>query len=443
MPLSPPALPGAAPSNRRWELDALRGLMLVLMTLTHLPTRFSDPFGQPFGFVSAAEGFVMLSAYMAGRVYTGKALKKGEAAMQQAFLQRAWKIYACQALLLLFLFTIIAVLGLQARQDAVTNLISYYLDHPLSAFFGGLLLVYSPPLLDILPMYILLMLASPVLLLHGWHHGWGWVLAGSVALWLAAQFGASRALYDAAASLTQGKLIPYEQLGSFHLLAWQFLWVLGLWMGSNSAREPQAAALDWPRWMLRAAIGVAVVGVLWRHAVGQAPFPGGGPNAEGLNLMFDKWQLGPLRLINFLALLVLVLHFGPWLKRHLPRVPALETLGAASLPVFCAHLMLALAALGVFGAAEPGRPVWIDLTILGATFCALYAVAWGSLRIDERAAALLRARAGRRARRGVSGTPSAAPPPARPGAGPQGPEPAPAAAGEALSPPSKAHSPGR
>lgn len=48
--------------TRRWELDALRGLMLVLMTLTHLPTRLSSPLGQPFGFVSAAEGFVLLSA---------------------------------------------------------------------------------------------------------------------------------------------------------------------------------------------------------------------------------------------------------------------------------------------------------------------------------------------------------------------------------------------
>ena len=31
--------------------------MLVLMTLTHVPTRFSSPAGQPFGYVSAAEGF--------------------------------------------------------------------------------------------------------------------------------------------------------------------------------------------------------------------------------------------------------------------------------------------------------------------------------------------------------------------------------------------------
>jgi hypothetical protein len=52
--------------KRLWEVDALRGLMLVLMTLTHLPSRLTDPLGQPFGFVSAAEGFVLLSAFMAG-----------------------------------------------------------------------------------------------------------------------------------------------------------------------------------------------------------------------------------------------------------------------------------------------------------------------------------------------------------------------------------------
>ena len=55
-------------ARRRWEIDLLRGLMLVLMTLTHLPTRVTDPLGQLFGYVSAAEGFVLLSGYMAGLV---------------------------------------------------------------------------------------------------------------------------------------------------------------------------------------------------------------------------------------------------------------------------------------------------------------------------------------------------------------------------------------
>jgi hypothetical protein len=40
--------------ERQTELDWLRGLMLVLMTITHMPTWFSAHVGQPFGFVSAA-----------------------------------------------------------------------------------------------------------------------------------------------------------------------------------------------------------------------------------------------------------------------------------------------------------------------------------------------------------------------------------------------------
>lgn len=89
--------------SRRWELDALRGLMLVMMTLTHLPTRFSDSITQPLGFVSAAEGFVLLSAFMAGSIYTRRALRAGIPAMREAFLFRALKLYACQLATLLFL----------------------------------------------------------------------------------------------------------------------------------------------------------------------------------------------------------------------------------------------------------------------------------------------------------------------------------------------------
>ena len=61
--------------ERRPELDALRGLFLVWMTLTHLPTRFSDFVNQPIGFVSAAEGFVFMSALLVGRIYTRELLE--------------------------------------------------------------------------------------------------------------------------------------------------------------------------------------------------------------------------------------------------------------------------------------------------------------------------------------------------------------------------------
>jgi len=55
--------------RRLHELDALRGLMLVWITFTHLPTVLSTYVNQPFGFVSAAEGFIFLSALFTGRIY--------------------------------------------------------------------------------------------------------------------------------------------------------------------------------------------------------------------------------------------------------------------------------------------------------------------------------------------------------------------------------------
>lgn len=355
--------------TRRWELDALRGLMLVLMILTHLPTRVAVPLGQPLGYVSAAEGFVMLSAYMAGIVYTLRARRDGEPEMREAFLRRALKIYACQAGLLVFLFTVVGFIDLFTDETAIANLTSFFREDPAAAVFGAALLLYNPPLLDILPMYIVFMLASPVLLLHGLHQGWTGILAGSLALWFGSQFGLGGWLYAQAVDLT-GLPVPAEETGSFALLAWQFLWVLGLWMGAASV-TPARVAGPFPRAMVATAAVYAVVCLVWRHAVGQVPFG----DRPALNLLFDKWHLGPLRLLDFLALMLLAMHFAPSLKRHLPRLRVLEAFGAASLTVFCGHLVLALVALALVGEFRPGRPVWVDAVILVGGFVLLYAVA--------------------------------------------------------------------
>jgi hypothetical protein len=356
-------------NDRQWELDAMRGLMLVLMTLTHLPTKLADPLGQPLGYVSAAEGFVLLSAYMAGRVYSAKADRQGAEAMKSAFFNRALKLYACQLALVLFAFTAVAGLGLALREGAVTDLLSFFLERPVVATLSAGLLLYSPALLDILPIYIVFMLVSPLLLLHGKEHGWRGVLALSLALWFGAQFGLGPALYQLAFGWFDMP-VRYRDMGAFEIFAWQFLWTLGLWMGTEHSR-PDHAPTRFPRWMIRTALALAVVAFLWRHAVGQTPMPDG----SVVNLMFDKWHLGPLRLINLLALLVLVMHFGPWLQRHLPRWRPLETLGQAALPVFCAHLVMALLALAMFGAANAGRPASVDLLILFVGFYTLWVVA--------------------------------------------------------------------
>ncbi len=367
--------------TRRPELDALRGVMLVLMTLTHMPTRFADPAGQPFGFVSAAEGFVFLSAFMAGWVYSELARRRGQLAMWRAFEWRALKIYLCQAALLLFLFMVIARLGIKVEQPAVTNLISFYLDDPWLAGRAALVMLYNPPLLDILPMYVLFMLLSPFVLTHAMRRGWAGWMAASVALWLCAQFGAWQWLYEAMAAHSGLRRIPFAQTGAFDPLAWQFVWMFGLCFGAKGLTQAVDAhgAAQFPRWLLGAAAALAITGFLWRHLHGQTPFL---IWRDG-NVLFDKWHLGPLRVLNLLALIVLLLRFGPRLLAWKPRWHLLETLGASSLSIFCAHLVLVLLALALFGASDPARPIWLDVALLAGSFALLYGLAVVLLKLDR------------------------------------------------------------
>lgn len=350
--------------------------MLVLMTLTHVPSKFSSPAGQPFGYVSAAEGFVLLSAFMAGLVYSKKLDQAGSSGMRFAFAMRVLKIYLAQAALLVFLFSAVASIGVATGQPAITNMVGWYLEQPLVALGAALLLVYNPPLLDILPMYIVFMLASPALLLVGRRrHGWTILLAASTALWLAAQWDLRGLLHGWFVGAT-GFPVPNAAIGAFDILAWQLLWVLGLWIGATYAQTRRPPAF--PGWIVALAAAYALVAFVWRHAVGQVPFG----DDWVLNMVWDKWVLGPLRVLDLFALLVLVVRFRDTFAR-LPRLRVLETLGTASLPVFCAHLVVALLALALFGEPTPARSWWFDTGLMAAAFAILYGVARVSEAMDR------------------------------------------------------------
>ncbi|WP_293779011.1 OpgC domain-containing protein [uncultured Oxalicibacterium sp.] len=357
-------------ARRRWELDALRGLMLVLMFATHLPTKYSIGLGQPLGFVSAAEGFVILSAFMAGMINTRKAEKHGIASMRRSFLRRALEVYGCHVACLLLLFTLIATLGLVFHRDEFVNYLGFYLSQPLTGLWAGILLIYNPPLLDILPLYVMLLLVSPFILSHGIQHGWRGIFVISTLLWFVSQFEFSAWLYQGLVMLT-GLPVPFNETGSFETFAWQFLWVFGLWLGSLDARGVLRERKPFPRGVVIAALLTAAIFFIWRHIVGQVPF---GEN-EALNALQDKWHLGPLRMLNFFALLILILHYGERMRQSVPRLRMFEVMGAASLPVFCVHLVMVLLALALLGQNMDHRNDLGDLLLLMGGLFGLYLVA--------------------------------------------------------------------
>ena len=384
----PPTSP--RPPQRQYELDALRGLMLVLMTITHLPTRLSSPLGQPFGYVSAAEGFVLLSAYMAGLVYGRVALAKSIDAMRLAFWLRARKVYAAHAGLMFFLFTVIAGVGVIIDQTAVENLMGFYLAEPLHAFVAGVLLIYRPPLLDILPMYVLFMLVSPLVIAWGMRHGWGGIIGVSAALWGLAQFGLGEWLF-AQTVTAAGSDMSFQETGSFSTFGWQLLWMVGLCMGASRS-APNPRAFVFPAWVVVAALLLGVGGMVWRHWAGQVPFETTTAQGVFINMLFDKWHLGLLRVLNLAVLVILTIRIAPmvasfWERHEQPGgANFLVTLGSASLPVFCAHLLIVLLVLTVWGDLPTARTAWGDVSLLVASFGALYLVADMTLWLERKTA---------------------------------------------------------
>src|ERR1700722_372354 len=362
--------------ERRPELDALRGLFLVWMTLTHLPTRFSDFVNQPIGFVSSAEGFVFISALLVGRLYIRKFVLDPANARSKLW-KRSFKIYGYHLLMLGFAFTLVASFAVHTHKAALINLLDFYLAHPKAAILGSVLLLYCPPLLDILPMYVTFLFFTPMILSASVRFGWRKILAVSGVVWVMAQLGVRDLVHNWVVHVTHLK-IPLQETGAFNLFAWQAVWAVGLWIGARTAMEREPFR-PLPGWMagLSAAICLFFIGIRYGWLGPQL-------TTQALAVQLDKWQIGPLRVVNLIAFAV----FFYWLRKYVLRVVAIEsfpTLGKASLRVFCAHIFFVFVGLALlYGDFNSdgldqlhGLPA---IALLAVTFTALILVAADEVR---------------------------------------------------------------
>jgi len=347
--------------ERRLELDAARGLMLLWITLTHLPTVASVYVNQPFGFFSAAEGFIFLSALFTGRIYFRVATRDGVGTMRKKLGLRTLRLYSYHALLMLATFLVAVPIATRSNRPGLHNLLDYYFAvGPVHAGVNAALLVYRPPLLDILPMYIIFLLLTCAVMSIALRVGWKMVLGGSFALWLLAQFGLRQ---DAYGWLTHaGVAIPLNQMGSFDLWAWQFLWMLGLWFGVRWAKNDLRLG-DWSRRLAAPAVLVVIALLGLRYLVGN------GIELGRWEVNFDKWHLGGVRLLDFSAFAILLIRAQSFVKTLAVR--PLVMLGQSSLQVFCAHLFFCFFGLTIMGSASMVSG-WRQVLLLGLTFSALF-----------------------------------------------------------------------
>jgi len=336
--------------TRDWRVDSLRGYFLILMTLTHLPRHPLERFTHyTFGFASAPDGFVFLSGLVSAWVYLRIRSKRGQAAMQARVLGRTRDIYLVHLLLLT-----VGIVG-----AVVLKQISFQGDHPIQAFFSGALLLYQPGQCDILPMYCIFLLCTPIVL-DQMMKGRAWLVGLiSIMLWLVTQFGFGDATQD----------VPWIYLGGFNILAWQAYFIAGQYLGSRKLRGQEAVPKS--RILLAICIVVAVFFFVDRHLyfiTGLTPplkFVAGGRNpARFFNaacLGYIIWWLP--RTLDLMLMKLRLFRFMNLLGRH-------------SLQVFVFSLLVTVPWSEAGSPYWDALPAWAKFCVALATVLSLAIPAW-------------------------------------------------------------------
>ena len=343
---------GAAAQHRAWRIDLFRGLALVMIFVNHVPDNPLTVFTSAnYGFSDAAEGFVLMAGIAAGLVFLHRLDSDGPAGTTMRAWRRAFDLYAAHLLTVLLACAIVAY---AARVEDDPRLLGWVnlgpvFDDTAAALLGVVLLGHQPGYLNILPMYIVFLLALPLML-------------PLAARWPRLLLGASGGLW-LVANLLDLNLPhwPNEDGWYFNPLAWQFLFAIGLVIGTRLAQGlpvvPRSNAL----------LGAAVAYLLACLAISldtelvwpTLPMPW---FLYGL----DKTYLTLPRLLHVLAL-ALVLARLPVAEAiaRLDRPGLLVLLGRNALPVFCAGSVLAIGAQVARFMLEPGPALEAALVLGG------------------------------------------------------------------------------
>jgi hypothetical protein len=324
-----------SPAERDLRLDLMRGIGQWMVFLDHIPYDVVSWLTlRNYGFSDAAEFFVFISGYTAGFVY-GPAVVHGQLlGATKRLLKRAWQLYIAHIFLFLFFIAQIARAARKFDNPMYGNEynIFLFLEHPDVMIGQALMLKFKPVDLDVLPLYIVLVLALPVIL-------WGlvkrpyWTMLGSAVLYVLAR------LFD--------WNLPSFPSGNwyFNPFAWQLLFVFGAWCGLSGAVKIA------PLIRSRAVLALALVWIAFSFLIVMTW------HVPMLDAMVPKWlihviypidksDLDMFRLIHFLALAVVFVRYIPrsWPMLHSRLLRPLVLIGQHSLPMFCLGVFLSFAA---------------------------------------------------------------------------------------------------
>ena len=359
----------AVPVERDLRLDLFRGLSLWLLFLDQLPSAVVSSFAiRSYGFSDATEIIVFIFGYTAGFVYGPMMRERGLVVASANILRRAWQVYVAHVFL--FVFYIAEIAYVSRRFDnplfAEDTNIFEFLHRPDRALFQGLILNFKPVHMDVLPLYILLLVAfAPVL----------WLLLRRPTLALAA----SALVY--ALSRGFGWNLDAYPAGEWPLnpFAWQLLFVLAAWCGLGLPRTVQNLIHSRPALILAAAylaLSLAMVTALFfPRASGYVPTW----LADAI-YPIDKTDLDPVRFAHVLALAAVAVQSVPqhWTALQSRGLRPLIRCGQYLVEIFCVGVFLTFAAQSIFVEVADTIPVHLLAAALGIAIMSAVAqfIAW-------------------------------------------------------------------
>lgn len=342
--------------GRDLRLDVFRGLALITIYVNHVPgTIFENFTSRNFGFSDAAEGFVLMAGIAAGLAYGPDLISDRFWRGLRRSWARAWTLYSVH------IVTTAMALGIAAfaarngvpRMIEINNVAQLF-DDQIGVLIGIPTLGHQLGYFNILPLYVTLLLATPLLVRVGHLSPLG-LLAGSVALWFVA-------------GLLRLNLPAYPNPGGwfFNPFAWQILFVVGLLTGLALKRGERFVPVR--PWLVWTCAGFLLAVLVWRLVppVAQA-------GREGLRALFelgvpfnvvsfDKTFVAVPRLLHALALLYLVSAI-PAVRRAVAGAWArpIALMGRQALPVFASGSVLCVAAQAILNGSggDPLVGAWV------------------------------------------------------------------------------------
>lgn len=337
--------------KRDLRIDMLRGIALVMMVVAHVEilSAFNVITWERFGLTTGAEGFVILSGFMLGFLKRRQLYAESLLSVSYSLIRRAATLYMVNIVIILTIlifrhFTFIDTFELTHFTDRYSG--EAYAMYPVSeqvkeAWYNEIIfLQIGPHQSQILGLYFYLLLLSPIFL---------WMLYSQRVVILLSISLMAYGYFQ----ITREHLLSAEFDFAFPLMAWQFIYVLGMCCGWYKDELLSLARTQVGRGIMfcMVLIAVAMMFIAQNHT---NPFM---PRVLMLHMIpaknFDwlyhnfagKNELGPLRILNDACLIVSVYLVLTYFWGPINKLAGwfFIQLGQNSLYVFILHVYAVLA----------------------------------------------------------------------------------------------------